>query len=86
MPPPYIGSKTDMKKLLENKAKGYELIQSNSELQLNALCGGIGMYISKIILTARESALFCERGEEFIAELASDINKNTAKYQSRLLG
>jgi hypothetical protein len=73
------------KVLLENETKGYKLWENDAgNLCIEVLCGGIGMYIAKIILSQEEVELFRERGEDYIQDLAYDIATDSHKYESRM--
>jgi hypothetical protein len=72
--------------LVENDAQGYALFENDDgHLRLEVLCGGIGMYVAKIILSDEEIRVFRERGSEFVEKLAYDVSTDSAKYKPRMV-
>lgn len=60
--------------MIENDAGG---------LEIEVLCGGIGMFTVKVALNQDEASLFRENGKEFIEDRAYRIAKDPERYEQR---
>jgi hypothetical protein len=58
---------------------------ASGSLCLGVLCGGVGMYEAKILLSSEEVKQYNENGKAYIKQLANDIRKFTSKYESRFI-
>ena len=74
-----------MRELLRNMDRMYKLYEDGEQLVLSVVCGGIGMFEAKVVLTDGEKADYEEQGESYLDDLAYDIGKDQSKYADRMI-
>jgi hypothetical protein len=70
-------------KILLNKDWDYTLYQTDDKLIISIVCGGAGVFETNIKLNEDEKLLYKLKGEDYIEELAGDIQYSPAKYKNR---
>jgi hypothetical protein len=63
----------------------YKLHEDNDRIILSVVCGGIGMFIAKIVLTDEEVENYRIIGWAYIRDLAYDVAKNHTVYADRMV-
>lgn len=74
-----------MKELIKNHERMYKLLQDSDDLILAVVCGGVGMFEMKVVLTDEEKSKYEELGSPYLDDLAYDIGRNTSKYEERAI-
>ena len=74
-----------MKELMRNMDHMYILYQNESQLVIEVLCGGIGMFEVKVALDDDECEKYAEEGEGFLNSLAGDIARDHKKFANRTI-
>lgn len=73
-----------MRELVNNHERMFILEEdTRGALYFRVLCGGIGMYEVCIKLSDDECDGYANGGEEFLCELASEINYNSRAFSAR---
>lgn len=76
-----------MTKIAEGQTELWLLFDKGPDgLLLSVLCGSIGMYERRVILTKAEEQIYHQKGAAYLDSLARDIARNDSAYADRDVG